>query len=675
MNRKKTANAVRALSMDAIQRSKSGHPGMPLGMADIAEVLWNDFMKHNPGNPAWPDRDRFVLSNGHGSMLMYSLLHLSGYDLSMEDIKNFRQLGSKTPGHPEYGVTPGVETTTGPLGQGIANAVGMAMAEKILAERFNRDGLDIVDHYTYVFMGDGCMMEGVSHEACSLAGTLGLGKLIAVWDDNGISIDGRVKGWFSEDTPARFEAYGWHVVRGVDGHDGEAVKKAIEEARSVTDKPSLVCCRTIIGFGAPGKCDSAGCHGSPLGEDEIALARKTLGWEYEPFFVPKDVYEAWDARDKGAEAEEQWNARFRKYMNKYPEEAAEFIRRISGDLPDGFSESSRAYVRKTAEAGEDMATRKASGKAIEGLAPELPELFGGSADLTGSNVTKWSGSRILDKNAWDANYACYGVREFAMAAIMNGMTLHGGFIPYGGTFLVFSDYARNAMRMASMMGLGVIYVLTHDSIGVGEDGPTHQPVEHTASLRVIPGMSVWRPCDAVETAAAWKSAIERRNGPTSLVLSRQTLKHQPRDEKTMSEIARGGYVLKDCPGEPDAVIMASGSEVNLAVQAAEVLAGEGKNIRVVSMPCMEAFDVQSREYRDRVLPPQVTARLAVEAGVAAPWFKYVGIGGAVVGMNGFGESAPGSVLFEHFGFTVDNVAQALRNLLAVRSAEMETTFA
>ncbi|MFW5722155.1 MAG: transketolase, partial [Desulfohalobiaceae bacterium] len=622
--RKMLANAVRALSMDAIQRANSGHPGAPLGMADIAEVLWNDFLKHNPANPSWPDRDRFVFSNGHGSMLLYSLLHLSGYDLSIDDIKNFRQLHSKTPGHPEHGVTPGVESTSGPLGQGVAAAVGMAVAEKVLSARFNREGHAIVDHYTYVFMGDGCMMEGISHECCSLAGTLGLGKLISVYDDNEISIDGCVEGWFQDDTPKRFEAYGWHVVRNVDGHDPEAVRRSLAEARAVTDRPSLICCKTVIGQGAPNVCGTEKCHGAPLGEEEISCARDHLGWSHGPFEIPDAVYAAWDARPAGAKAEAMWNERMAAYETDHPELAAEFRRRMAGALPDGFSTAAGGFVRKVQEGHENLATRKASQKSLEGFGPLLPELIGGSADLAGSNLTRWSGSRTVFGDTWDGNYINFGVREFAMAAMMNGLALHGGFIPYGGTFLVFADYARNAIRMAAMMGIRTIYVLTHDSIGVGEDGPTHQPVEHVASLRLIPNLHVWRPCDAVESAAAWKAAIERSDGPSALVFSRQTLKHNDRDAEALAGIARGGYVLRDCPGEPQAIIMATGSEVGLAVDAADALLARGHQVRVVSLPCLELFEAQDSDYRNSVLPPEVTARVAVEAGSPDLWHKYVG---------------------------------------------------
>ena len=662
-SRKDLANAIRALSMDAVQKANSGHPGMPMGMADIAEVLWNDYMRHNPANPKWWDRDRFVLSNGHGSMLLYAVLHLTGYDLSIEDIKNFRQLHSKTPGHPEYGITPGVETTTGPLGQGITNAVGMALAEKVLAARFNREGHTIVDHWTYVFLGDGCLMEGISHEACSLAGTWGLGKLIAFYDDNGISIDGHVEGWFTDDTPGRFEAYGWHVVRGVDGHDPEAIRRAIEEARAVTDKPSLICCKTVIGYGAPNLCGSHDCHGAPLGEDEVQATRENIGWPHPPFVIPEEIYKGWDAREKGARLEAEWRERFEAYRKAYPELAAEFERRMEGRLPEGWAEHARAFVEKVQAEAKDMATRKASQVALEGYGPRLPELIGGSADLAGSNNTIWSGSKGISKDDPDGNYVYYGVREFGMSAIMNGLALHGGFIPYGGTFLVFSDYARNAVRMSALMGLGVIYVYTHDSIGLGEDGPTHQPIEHVASLRLIPNMHVWRPCDGAETAVAWRAAIERRDGPTALVLTRQGLKAQARTPEQLEGAARGGYVISDCEGTPEAIVIATGSEVALALEAQRLLAGRGRRVRVVSMPCAEVFDAQDEAWRESVLPSSVQARVAVEAGTTPYWHRYVGCRGRVVGIDRFGESAPGKVLFEHFGFTAENVARAVEETL------------
>jgi transketolase len=663
-SRRDLANAVRALSMDAVQKANSGHPGAPMGMADIAEVLWNDYMKHNPANPKWADRDRFVMSNGHGSMLVYSLLHLTGYDLPMEELKNFRQLHSRTPGHPEYGYTPGVETTTGPLGQGVTNAVGMALAEKALAAHFNRDGHTVVDHNTYVFLGDGCLMEGISHEACSLAGTLGLGKLIAFYDDNGISIDGEVEGWFTDDTPKRFEAYGWHVVPNVDGHDGEAVKKAIEAARAVTDKPSIICCKTVIGWGSPNKQGKEECHGAPLGHDEIKLVRETIGWEHEPFVIPDEIYTGWDAREKGAQAEEAWSRRFAEYEQAHPELAAEFKRRMAGELPADWQEKAAAYIRQTVEKAEKVASRKASQNAIGGYAPALPELLGGSADLAGSNLTMWKGSRGISNNDGDGNYVFYGVREFGMAAIMNGIALHGGFIPYGGTFLIFSDYARNGMRMSAITKQRVIYVLTHDSIGLGEDGPTHQPIEQVSSLRIIPNMSLWRPCDAVETAIAWKAGLERTAGPTSLILSRQNLPHQERSAEQVASIARGGYILKDTDGTPDAIIIATGSEVAIAMDAAETLAGKGRKVRVVSMPSADVFDAQDVAYRESVLPGAVRARVAAEAGVSGFWLKYVGLDGRVVGIDRFGESAPGDALMKEFGFTAENVANAVEEVLA-----------
>ncbi|HHH46429.1 MAG TPA: transketolase [Thiotrichales bacterium] len=662
-SRKELANAIRVLSMDAVQKANSGHPGAPMGMADIAEVLWRDFLKHNPNNPNWWDRDRFVLSNGHGSMLLYSLLHLTGYDLSMEEIKNFRQLHSKTPGHPEYGYTPGVETTTGPLGQGITNAVGMALAERTLAAQFNREGHHIVDHYTYVFLGDGCMMEGISHEACSLAGTLGLGKLIAFWDDNGISIDGHVEEWFSDDTPGRFEAYGWHVVRNVDGHDPEAIAAAIREAHAVNDKPSLICCRTVIGYGAPNLCGSHDCHGAPLGEDEIKATRENLNWPYPPFEIPDEIYAAWDARDKGAKAEAEWNSKFDAYKAAFPDLAAEFERRMKGELPANWEEITKAHIQECAEKGESVATRKASNNTINAYAKALPEFFGGSADLTPSNLTAWKEAVHVNKTVADGNYLSYGVREFGMSAMMNGMQLHGGFRPFGGTFLMFSEYARNALRMAALMKIAPIFVYTHDSIGLGEDGPTHQPIEQIATLRLMPNMSVWRPCDTVETAVAWKAAIERTDGPTSLVFSRQGLPHMERTPEQIDNIARGGYVLRDCDGEPELIIIATGSEVSLAVQAAEKLAGEGRRVRVVSMPSTDVFDLQDAAYRESVLPAACTKRLAVEAGVTDYWRKYVGLEGDVVGIDRFGESAPAGELFKHFGFTVENVVDRARALL------------
>ena len=662
-SRRELANAIRALSMDAVQKAKSGHPGAPMGMADIAEVLWNDFLKHHPANPQWPDRDRFILSNGHGSMLIYSLLHLTGYDLSIEDLKQFRQLHSKTPGHPEYGYAPGVETTTGPLGQGITNGVGMALAEKVLAGQFNRDGHHIIDHYTYVFLGDGCLMEGISHEACSLAGTLGLGKLIAFWDDNGISIDGHVEGWFTDDTPKRFESYGWHVIRDVDGHDADAIRNAILEARSVNDKPTMICCKTVIGFGAPNLCGSHDCHGAPLGEDEIRATRENLGWNHEPFVIPDEYYAAWDAREKGARLEQEWKDKFAEYRKAYPELAAELERRLAGDLPADWLQQANAFIQAVNEKAENIASRKASQNAIEGYAASLPEFLGGSADLAGSNLTMWSGSKSISNTVSDGNYIHYGVREFGMAAMMNGIALHGGFIPFGGTFLMFSEYARNALRMAALMKIQGIYVFTHDSIGLGEDGPTHQPVEQTATLRLIPNMSVWRPCDAVETAVAWKAAIERRNGPTSLILSRQGLPHVERTEAQLADIARGAYVLRDGGAAPDALIIATGSEVSLALQAAEQLAASGKNVRVVSMPSSDVFEAQDDSYKASVLPSSIGARVAVEAGVSDGWYKYVGMNGRIIGVNTFGESAPAAEVYKHFGVTVENVVKAVNEAM------------
>ncbi|HYA39141.1 MAG TPA: transketolase [Candidatus Methylomirabilis sp.] len=664
-NRRELANAIRALSMDAVQKANSGHPGAPMGMADIAEVLWNDFLRHNPANPKWVDRDRFVLSNGHGSMLLYSLLHLTGYDLPMEELKNFRQLHSRTPGHPEYGYAPGVETTTGPLGQGITNAVGMAIAEKVLAGTFNRDGHHIVDHYTYVFLGDGCLMEGISHESCSLAGTLGLGKLIAFYDDNGISIDGHVEGWFTDETPKRFEAYGWHVVREVDGHNPEAVRKAILEARSVNDKPSMICCKTVIGYGAPNLCGSHDCHGAPLGADEIKATRENLGWNHDPFVIPQSIYDGWNARAKGAATEKVWNDKFAAYKRAFPELGAEFERRvIKGELPADWSAKAEEFVKSVVAKAETIASRKASQNTINGYAPVLPELLGGSADLAGSNLTMWKGSKPVSSTVSDGNYIYYGVREFGMSAIMNGIALHGGFIPYGGTFLMFSEYARNALRMAALMKQRVLFVYTHDSIGLGEDGPTHQPVEQTATLRLIPNMSVWRPCDAVESAMAWRLAIERKTGPSCLIFSRQNLPHQNRTAEQIANIRRGGYVLAEAAnGKPDAIIIATGSEVGIAIEAQKLLAAKGKNVRVVSMPSTDAFDAQDSAYRESVLPNGITRRVAVEAGVTDGWYKYVGFGGKIVGLNRFGESAPAGALFKEFGFTGENVAKAVEEIL------------
>ncbi len=662
--RRELANAVRALSMDAVQKANSGHPGMPMGMADLAEVLWNDYLRHNPGNPGWHDRDRFVVSNGHGSMLLYSLLHLSGYDLPVGELKQFRQLHSKTPGHPEYGYAPGVETTTGPLGQGIANAVGMALTERLLAARFNREGHEIVNHHTYVLLGDGCLMEGISHEACSLAGTLKLGKLIAVYDDNGISIDGEVAGWFRDDTPKRFDAYGWHVLADIDGHDPAAFASALDAAREVNDKPSLICAKTVIGWGAPNKQGKASVHGAALGEDEVARAREELGWLWPPFEVPDYIYQGWDARAAGAEREAEWQERFTRYRDANPELAAEYERRMAGRLPDDLAGHADAFIRDVDGKGESLATRKASQNALEGLGPALPELVGGSADLTGSNLTLWSGSRPISAEEPDGNYIYFGVREFAMSAIVNGMALHGGVIPYAGTFLMFSEYARNAVRMAALMGVQSIFVYTHDSIGLGEDGPTHQAVEQAATLRLIPRMSVWRPCDAVESAVAWRAAIERRAGPSCLLFSRQALPHQPRGAEQLAAIGRGGYVLRECEGTPQAILIATGSEVALAMAAAERLAGQGRAVRVVSMPSTDVFDAQDAAYRETVLPQGVRARVAVEAGVTDCWRKYVGLDGEVVGIDTFGESAPAEVVFEHFGFTPDNVVAAVERALA-----------
>ena len=661
-SRRELANAIRALSMDAVQKANSGHPGAPMGMADIAEVVWNDYMNHNPANPKWSNRDRFVLSNGHGSMLIYSLLHLTGYDVSVDDLKNFRQLHSKTPGHPEYGYTPGVETTTGPLGQGITNAVGMAMAEKTLAAQFNRPGHDIIDHSTYVFLGDGCMMEGISHEACSLAGKWQLGKLTAYYDDNGISIDGEVEGWFADDTPKRFEAYGWHVIRDVDGHDADAIKKATEEAKAVTDKPSLICCKTTIGFGSPNKGGKEECHGAPLGNDEIKLTREKLGWNFDPFVIPDDHYAGWSAKDKGAKAEADWNAKVDAYASAHPELAAELKRRLAGELPADFSEKANTFISSVDAKAEKVATRKASQNSLNGFGPLLPEFLGGSADLAGSNLTLWSGCKGIHEDP-AGNYVFYGVREFGMSAIMNGASLHGGFIPYGATFLIFSEYARNALRMAALMKTQAIHVFTHDSIGLGEDGPTHQPIEQTATLRLIPNMAVWRPCDAVETAVAWKMAIMRRTGPTSLILTRQNVPHQPRTIEQIEAIEKGGYVLSDCDGTPDAIIIATGSEIELATGAASALTEKGKKIRVVSMPSTDAFDAQDEAYRESVLPSSVTARVAVEAGVTDGWVKYVGLQGKVIGMNRFGESAPAGELFKQFGFTVENVVSVVESVM------------
>ena len=657
------ANAIRALAMDAVQAANSGHPGAPMGMADIAEVLWNRTLRHHPGNPEWPNRDRFVLSNGHGSMLIYALLHLTGYELSIEDIKQFRQLHSKTPGHPEYGYTPGVETTTGPLGQGLANAVGMAIAEKTLAAQFNREGHAIVDHHTWVFLGDGCLMEGVSHEACSLAGTLGLGKLIAVYDDNGISIDGEVEGWFTDDTPRRFEAYGWQVIPGVDGHDPSAIEAAFAAAQADTARPTLICCKTIIGKGSPNKAGTESCHGAALGEDEVALTREALGWPHAPFEVPEEIRAAWDGRAKGADLEAQWQAGFDAYRADYPELADEYLRRLRGDLPHNFAENADKYIEDCVLAGAAVASRKASQQALNALGPHLPELLGGSADLAGSNLTLWQGSEGISAESAGGNYLYYGVREFAMAAIMNGIALHGGFIPYGATFLIFMEYARNAVRMSALMGQRVLYVFTHDSIGLGEDGPTHQPVEQLTALRATPNLHTWRPCDAVESAIAWKQALLREAGPTALVFSRQTLPAQITGMDQARLAPRGGYVLVPEQGSLDAIIIATGSEVALAVEAAARLTEQGKGIRVVSMPCAEVFEAQEAGYRETVLPSDVLARVAVEAGHTDFWYKYVGLDGRVVGMSSFGESAPADALFRHFGLTTDSVMAAVEDVI------------
>ena len=655
-SRRDLANAIRALSMDAVQKANSGHPGAPMGMADIAEVLWNDHMVHNPNNPKWSNRDRFILSNGHGSMLIYSLLHLTGYDLSIEDLKQFRQLHSKTPGHPEYGYAPGVETTTGPLGQGITNGVGMAIAEKALAGQFNQKGHNIVDHHTYVFLGDGCLMEGISHEACSLAGTLGLGKLIAFWDDNGISIDGHVEGWFSDDTPKRFEAYGWHVIPDVDGHDPESIARAVEMAKAMTDKPTMICCKTEIGFGSPNKAGSHACHGAPLGEEEVNLTKAALGWDHGPFEVPKEIYDGWDAKDKGAKAEAEWNEKFAAYKAEYPELAAEYERRMAGDLPADWAQKSADYIAAVNAEAKSPATRQASLAAIEAYSPAVPELFGGSADLGCSNLTEWSGYKPMISHE-DANYINYGVREFGMSAIMNGISLHGGLIPFGATFLMFSEYARNALRMAALMKVQSIFVYTHDSIGLGEDGPTHQPIEQIPTLRLIPNMAVWRPCDAVESAVCWAQAIERKDGPSCLIFSRQGLPHQERTDAQIADIAKGGYILKDCDGTPDAVIIATGSEVALAVGAAEAMSG--KNIRVVSMPSVDAFERQDDSYRKSVLGENIPT-VAVEAATTSCWYKYAD---AVVGIDRFGESAPADQLFKEFGFTVENVVKTVESVM------------
>lgn len=657
------ANAIRVLAMDAVQAANSGHPGAPMGMADIAEVLWNGMLNHNPANPKWPNRDRFVLSNGHGSMLIYALLHLTGYDVSIEDIQQFRQLHSKTPGHPEYGYTPGVETTTGPLGQGLANAVGMALAEKTLAAQFNREGHRIVDHHTWVFLGDGCLMEGVSHEASSLAGTLGLGKLIAVYDDNGISIDGEVEGWFTDNTPQRFESYGWQVIPDVDGHDPAAIQAALHAAKAETSRPTLVCCRTIIGKGSPNKQGTESCHGAALGNDEVALTREALGWAHAPFDIPDEIRGAWDGCARGASLESDWQAGFDAYRAAYPELADEFLRRLQGDLPADFTERADTFIAECLTAGADVASRKASQQTLNAMGPILPELLGGSADLAGSNLTLWEGAKGISAADAAGNYVYYGVREFAMAAIMNGVALHGGFIPYGATFLIFMEYARNAVRMSALMGQRVLYVFTHDSIGLGEDGPTHQPVEQLTALRATPNLYTWRPCDAVESAIAWKLAIQRESGPTALIFSRQTLPAQIADAAQMQHAHRGGYVLVQEEGTLDAIVIATGSEVALAVEAAERLRTAGRGVRVVSMPCTELFDAQEAGYRETVLPSDVLARVAVEAGHRDFWHKYVGLDGRVVGMDSFGESAPASALFQHFGLTADNVIAAIEDVI------------
>ncbi len=661
-SRRERANAIRALSMDAVQKANSGHPGAPMGMADIAEVLWRDHLKHNPKNPQWLDRDRFVLSNGHGSMLLYSLLHLTGYDVNLDDLKNFRQLHSRTPGHPEYGYTAGVETTTGPLGQGLANAVGFALAEKVMAAQFNRPQHDIVDHQTYVFLGDGCLMEGISHEVCSLAGTLGLNKLTAFYDDNGISIDGQVQGWFSDDTPRRFEAYGWHVIRNVDGHDANEIEVAIEAARE-SDKPTLICCKTVIGFGSPNRGGKETSHGAPLGADEIALTRAELNWPHAPFEIPADIYAEWNADEAGAKAEAEWDARFAAYAAEFPELAAEFKRRMAGDLPADFAEKAAQYIAEVAAKGASIASRKASQDSLNAYGPLLPELLGGSADLAGSNLTLWSGCKGVSELDASGNYVFYGVREFGMSAIMNGIALHGGLIPYGATFLMFMEYARNAVRMSALMKQRVLYVFTHDSIGLGEDGPTHQPIEQLTSLRTTPNLDTWRPCDAVESAVSWKYALERKNGPSALIFSRQNLDHQERSAAQIADIERGGYILKDCAGEPELILIATGSEVGLAVNAYNALTEQGRKVRVVSMPCTSVFDAQDAEYKQQVLPIEVGARIAIEAAHADFWYKYVGLDGRVIGMTTYGESAPANQLFEMFGFTVDDVLNVAAELL------------
>ncbi len=661
--RQQRANAIRALSMDAIQKANSGHPGAPMGMADIAEALWCDHLKHNPKNPQWVNRDRFILSNGHGSMLHYSLLHLSGYSLTIDDLKKFRTLHSKTPGHPEYGYTEGIETTTGPLGQGVANAVGFAIAEKMLAAKYNIGRYNLIDHNTYVFLGDGCLMEGISHEACSLAGTLGLGKLICFYDDNGISIDGEVEGWFTDDTSKRFESYGWQVIDNIDGHDGDAISAAVTAAKAETGKPTMICCKTVIGYGSPNKGGTHNCHGAPLGADEILATRKQLGWEYGDFEVPDAIYSGWNAAEKGKTQEDEWNEQFNAFAKEHTDEAKELKRRISGDLPADFSEQMEAFIQKLDQEGADLASRKASENSLQAIGPLLPELVGGSADLAGSNLTKWANSKPITADDFDGNYINYGVREFAMSAIMNGMGLHGGFIPYGGTFLMFMEYARNAVRMAALMKQRVLFVYTHDSIGVGEDGPTHQPVEQVASLRGTPNLHTWRPCDTVESGSAWAFSVKRDNGPSALIFSRQTLKHQLRSEVQIANINRGGYVLRDCEGQPDLILIATGSEVGLAMDSAEQLAANGNNVRVVSMPCCEVFDQQNADYKEAVLPAAVSNRIAIEAGHPGLWYRYTGLSGRVIGMDRYGESAPGAELFNYFGFTVENVVEQAEELL------------
>ena len=663
VTRRTKANALRALSMDAVQQAKSGHPGMPMGMADIAEVLWSDFLRYNPSNPEWADRDRFVLSNGHGSMLLYALLYLTGYALPVKELRNFRQLHSATPGHPEFGCAPGVETTTGPLGQGLGNAVGMALGEKVLSAQFNRPGHTIVDHRTYVFLGDGCLMEGISHEACSLAGTLGLGKLIAIWDNNGISIDGEVDAWFTDNTAQRFRAYGWQVIEDVDGHDADSIARALEQAGKDSSRPTLLCCRTVIGWGSPNKQGRESSHGAPLGEDEVALVRETIDWPYAPFEVPEEITAAWCAREVGAAREVNWSERFTAYRTAYPALASEYERRMNGDLPTDWQVGASTFINSMVNAGESVASRQASRQALDGFGPMLPELIGGSADLAGSNLTIWSGASPITADDARGNYIYFGVREFGMSAMTNGLALHGGFLPYCATFLVFSDYARNAIRLSALMKIRAVFVYTHDSIGLGEDGPTHQPIEHAEALRVIPNLSVWRPCDSVETAIAWQAAIERRDGPTTLLLSRQGLAFQARSSQQLADVRRGGYVLHDGSGPLDAIIIATGSEVWLAMAAVKNLEEMGHSVRVVSLPSTDIFDRQEAAYRDKVLPPMVTVRVAVEAGVSHGWFRYVGTHGQVIGLDTYGESAPAKTVFEHFGFTVDNVVGVVSSLI------------